>query len=98
MVDRRLGLGRHQLWQKGNGPLRGRQRVLPVERCPVLEHLERKERVRVGNVLTQAEVDDVGRGTARLNDFPKRRHRLLPLICLALHLESDDDHVPSSSS
>jgi hypothetical protein len=43
-------------------------------------------------------VDDVGRGTARLNDFPKRRHRLLPLICLALHLESDDDHVPSSSS
>ncbi len=58
MEDSRLGFGGEGLPEDGERPSDLRQRLLTLERCPILEHLDGNERVTVGEISGDVEADD----------------------------------------
>ena len=64
MEDGRLGLGGKELLEEADRLLDHGQRLLTLERFPILEHLHGNERVGVGDVPTDVEANDAGHRSA----------------------------------
>jgi hypothetical protein len=92
VVQRRLAVDA-AFTNEREGSLHLGQCFLALERGFVLIHLGRDERIRVGQVSCDVEVDDAFEGTTGTDHRFERRPNLFCALGPDLDLESHDDHA-----